>query len=122
MSLISECISEDKKPSHEESEYYSVSDFELEEGSITSKKDPFLSIQYPSLPNFPTAYLCNQDFRDPDKALKYIMKNFNYKTIIKGLWSFPNLSADPLYYNTFVNSSKFNVISTNLYTIAMPIY
>ena len=77
MSIISEHISKDKKPSHEESEYYSDSDSELEEGSITSEKDTFLSIQYPSLPNLPTPYVCNQDFGDPDKALRYIMKNFN---------------------------------------------
>ena len=76
MSLILEHVSEDKKPSHEESEHHSDSDSESKEGSTTSEEDTFLSIWYPSLPNFPTPY---------DKALKYITKNFNCETVIKGL-------------------------------------
>ena len=91
MSIILEHISEDKKPSHEESEYNSDLDTKSEEGSTTSEEDTFLSIQYPSLPNFPTLYHCNWDFRNPDKALKYIMKNFNFEIVIKCLQSFHNL-------------------------------
>ena len=68
MSQLSEQITEPKKSSQDNSEYYS----ESEEGSTTSEEDTFLSIQYPSLPYFPTPYLCNWDFGDPDKALKSI--------------------------------------------------
>ena len=96
MSLILEHVSKDNKPSHQESEYNSNLDSESEEGSTASKEDMFLSIWYPSPPNFPTPYLHNQEFRDPDKALRYIMKNFNFETVIKSLQSFPNFSADPL--------------------------
>ena len=85
MCLISEHVSKDNKPSHQELEYYSDSDSESEEGSTASEEDMFLSIWYPSLPHFPTPYLCNWDISDPDKALKYITKNFNYKTVIKCL-------------------------------------
>ena len=99
MSIISEHVSKDKKPSHEELEYYS----KLEEGSTTLEEDMFLSIQYPSPPNFPTPYLYNQDFRHPDKVLKYITKYFNLKTIHRSLKSFPDLSLDFIYSNTFVD-------------------
>ena len=82
----------------------SESETESEEGSTASEDDTFLSIQFPSPPNFHTPYLRNWDFGDSDKALKYITKNINYETVIKSLWSFPNLSGDPLYYHTFVDS------------------
>ena len=75
MSQPSEQITEAKKSSQDDSENSSES--KLEEGSTTSEEDMFLSIQYPSPPNFPTPYLHNWDFGDPKKALKYIMKNFN---------------------------------------------
>ena len=101
MSLILEHVSKDNKPSQQESE--------SEEGSTTSEEDRFLSIQYSSLPNFPKPYLHNWDFRDPDKALKYITKHFNFKAVSKCLWSFPNLSLDPLY-NTFVDPSCYKLL------------
>ena len=75
MSQPSEHVSEAMKMSKEESEYYSDLNSELEEGSTASEEDMFLSIQYLSQPNFPKPYLHNWDFRDPDKALKYIMKH-----------------------------------------------
>ena len=104
MSLIMEHNSKDKKSSQQELEYYSNSNSNLEEGSTTSEEDMFLSIQYPS------PYLHNWDFRDPDRALKYIMKNFNYKTVIKSLRSFPNLSLNLLYYNTFVDTTCYKLL------------
>ena len=110
MSFILEHISKDNKPSHEELEYSSDSDSKSEEGSTASEEDMFLSIQYLSPPNFPTPYLCNWDFRDSNKALKYITKNFNYETVIKSLQSFPNLSLNLLYYNTFVDISCYKLL------------
>ena len=85
MSLIMEHNSKDKKSSQQELEYYSNSNSNMEEGSTTSEEDMFLSIQYLS------PYLHNWDFRDPDRALKYIMKNFNFEIVIKCLQSFHNL-------------------------------
>ena len=104
MSIISEHISVDKKPSHEES------DSESEEGSTTSEEDMFLSIQYPSPPNFPTPYLCNWDFRDPDKGLKYIMNHFNLETIHNSLQRFPDLSLNFIYSNSFVDPDHFSLL------------
>ena len=81
MSQALEQNTEAKKSSHEDSEYYYESDTELEEGSTASEEDTFLSIRYPSLPYFPTAYLHNWNFGEPDKALKYITKHFNLGAI-----------------------------------------
>ena len=66
MSQPLEHITEAKKSSHEDLETNSELETELEEGSMASEDDTFLSIQYPSLPNFPTPYLCNQDFLDSE--------------------------------------------------------
>ena len=83
-------------------------DSKLEERSTTSEEDTFLSIQYPSPPYFPTPYLCNQDFGDPDKVLKYITKHFNLDMIHKSVKLFPNLSQDFIYSNTFVDPDHFS--------------
>ena len=88
MSWPSEQITKAKKSSQDDSEYYSKLVTESEDGSTASEEDMFLSIQYPSPPYFPTPYLHNQDFRDPDKALKYIMKHFNLKTIHNSIQRF----------------------------------
>ena len=100
MSQSSEEITETKNH-HTILEYYSDSDSELEEGSTTSEEDTFLSIRYPSPPYFPTPYLCNWDFRDPQKAFKYIMKHFNIETIHNSVKLFPDLSKDFIYSNTY---------------------
>ena len=81
MSQPAEHDSVAKKSSHEESEYTSNLDTELEEGSTASEEDMFLSIQYPSPPFFPTPYLHNWDFLNSERALKYLMWHFNLKTI-----------------------------------------
>ena len=70
-----------KKPSHEELEHTSDLDSESEEVSTASEEDTFLSIQYPSPPFLPTPYLHNWDFLNSERALKYLMKHFNLKTI-----------------------------------------
>ena len=107
MSQPSEQITEAKKSSPDNLEYYSKSDTESEEGSTTSEEDTFLSIQYPSLPYFPTPYLHNWDFGDPNKALKYITKHFNPKVIHNSPHYFPNLSKDFIYSNTYIDSDCF---------------
>ena len=81
MSQPLEQIAKTIKSSHEELEYHSNLDSELEEGSTALEEDMFLPIQYPSPPFFPKPYLYNQGFRDPDRALMYIMKHFNLKSI-----------------------------------------
>ena len=96
-----EKFTEAKKSSQDDSEYNSKSDNKLEEESTTSEEDTFLSIWYPSQPNFPIPYLCKQDFGDLDKALKYITKYFNPKMIHNSPHQFPNLSKDFIYYNTY---------------------
>ena len=108
MSQLSEHITKAKKSSHEDLETNSESETELEEGSTTSKDDTFLSIQFPSLPNFPTPYLHNRDFVDSERARKYIMKHFNLENIKGGLQCYPDLSRDILYHNTFVVPDHFN--------------
>ena len=97
-----------KKSSHEDSEYYSESEIKLEEGSTASEEDMFISIWYPSPPNFPTPYLCNWDFLDSEQARKYIAKHFNIDNIKEGLWCYPDLSKDILYHNTFVDPHHFD--------------
>ena len=97
-----------KKSSHEDSKHSSKPDIELEEGSTASEEDTFLSIWYPSSPNFPTPYLCNWDFLDSEWARKYITKHFNLENIKEGLWCYPDLSRDILYHNTFVDPDHFD--------------
>ena len=107
MSQPSEQITKVTKSSQNDSESNSEMDPELEEGSTTFEEDMFLSIWYPSPPYFPKPYLHNQDFRSPDKALKYIMKHFNLETIHKSVKQFPYLSHDFIYSNTFVDPDHF---------------
>ena len=95
-----------KKLSHN-LEHDSEVETELEEGSITSEDDVFLSIQFPSPPNFTTPYLCNWDFLDAERARRYIMKHFNLKNIREGLRCYPDLSKDVIYHNTFVTGEHF---------------
>ena len=85
MSHPSEQRSEAKKPSQIDSELSSKSETESEEGSMASEEDMFLSIQFPSPPNFHRPYLRNQDFLDAERARKYITKHFNLKNIREGL-------------------------------------
>ena len=95
------------KPSQHSSENHSGSETESEEGSTTSEDDVFLSIRFPSLPNFPTPYLRNWDFLDTEKARRYITKHFNLKNIREGLRRYPDLSKDILYHNTFITTEHF---------------
>ena len=101
MSQPSEIIPEANQPSHDNSET------ESEEGSTASEDDTFLSIQFPSPPNFHTPYLCNQDFLDTERARKYITKHFNIKNIREGLQHYPDLSKDVIYHNTFIAPEHF---------------
>ena len=110
MSQPSEQITEANNPSHEELEYYSDFDSELEDGSTASEEDMFLSIWYPWPPYFPTPYLCNWDFRDPKKALKYITKHFNLEMIQKNVKQFPDLSHNFIYSNTFMDPDCFSLL------------
>ena len=103
MSQHSEHITKAKKSSHEDLETNSKS----EEGSMASEDDTFLSIQFPSLPNFHTPYLHNQDFLDAEKARKYITKHFNIENIREGLQHYPDLSKDVIYHNTFISPEHF---------------
>ena len=77
MSQPLEHISKAKKSSSDDLETNS----ELEEGSTASEDDMFLSIQFPSPPNFSTPYLYNWDFLDSEKARKYITKHFNLENL-----------------------------------------
>ena len=102
--------------SHKSTEYHSNTDgSESEEASTASDDDVFTSIWYPSLPpaknfplHFPKPYLWNQDFKDPNQALKYIKRYFNHETIHQSLKVFPNLTKDFIYANTYVDSHCFN--------------
>ena len=100
MSQPSEQVSVAKK-------YNSETDSESEEGSMASEDDMFLSIRFPSLPNFHTPYLCNWDFLDAERARKYITKHFNIKNIREGLQCYPDLSKDVIYHNTFIAPEHF---------------
>ena len=126
MSHSSEQDSKINKSSQEDMEYHSKSDSELEEGSTALEEDMFLSIQYPSPPNFPKPYLHNQDFTDSNQALKYITKHFNFKLISKNLKSYRNLSHEysstTTLLSTRIDSHHSNVILTNQYLIKMPSY
>ena len=101
MSQPTEHDSVTKKSSHDNSET------ELEEGSTASEDDVFLSIQFPSPPNFHSPYLRNQDFLDAERARRYITKHFNLKNIREGLRCYPDLSKDIIYHNTFVTPEHF---------------
>ena len=100
MSQPSEYISEDNKSSHN-------SGTESEEESTASEDDIFLSIRFPSPPNFPTPYLRNQDFLDAKRARRYITKHFNLENIREGLQCYPDLSKDVIYHNTFITPEHF---------------
>ena len=103
-----------KKSSHKELEYTSNLDSELEEESTTSEEDTFLSIQYSSPPNFPTPYLCNWDFKNANKALKYILKIFNPKVIHNSLLAFSTLLRDIVYYSTYIDSDHFTQLQNRI--------
>ena len=101
MSQPSEQDSVPKKSSHIDSETKS------EEGSTASEDDTFLSIQFPSPPNFHTPYLHNRDFLDAERARRYITKHFNLENIREGLRHYPYLLKDVLYHNTFIAPEHF---------------
>ena len=108
MSQPLEHVTKAKKSSHEDLETNSELETESEEGSTASKADTFLSIRYPSPPNFPKPYLHNQDFLDSERARKYITKHFSLQNIKEGLRCYPDLSRDILYHNTFIVPDHFN--------------
>ena len=101
--------------SHENTEYLSdVDDTESEEASTESDNDVLASIQYPSPPpvknfplHFPKPYLHNQDFKDSNQALRYIMKHSNPEMIHHSLWQFPDLRNNLIYSNTYVDTNHF---------------
>ena len=78
-----------------------------EEGSMASEDDTFLSIRFPSLPNFHLPYLRNRDFLDAERERRYIMKHFDLENIREGLRRYPDLSKDVIYHNTFVAPEHF---------------
>ena len=89
-------------------------DSKSEEGSTASEENTCLSIQYSSLLSFPTPYLCNWDFGDLDKALKYIMKHFNPETIHDSIQSFPNLLKDFVFSNTYMDMHCFMLLQYHI--------
>ena len=95
------------KPSHIDLDTKSKLETESEEGSTASEDDTFLSIWFPSPPNFHTPYLCNRDFLDAKRARKYITKHFNLENIREGLRRYPDLSKDIIYHNTFIAPEHF---------------
>ena len=105
-----EYVSKNDESSQNDTEYHSESGSELEEGTTASEEDTFLSIQYPSLPHFPTPYLHNWDSRDSDQALKCITKHFNPESITKSLKSFPDLSHNFISSNTFVDPTQSTLL------------
>ena len=107
MSQLSEHHTEAKKSSQDNLESNSELETKSEEGSMASEDDTFLSIQFPSLPNFHTPYLRNWDFLDAERARKYITKHFNIENIREGLRCYPDLSKDIIYHNTFISSEHF---------------
>ena len=74
---------------------------------MASEDDMFLSIQFPSPPNFHTLYLRNWDFLDTKRAGKYITKHFNIENIREGLQHYPVLSKDVIYHSTFIAPEHF---------------
>ena len=109
MSQPSEPHSEAIKSSQNDLEHDSGSETKSEEGSTASEDDTFLSIWFPSPPNFHTPYLCNQDFLDAKKARRFITKHFNIENIREGLLRYPDLSKDVIYHNTFVSPEHFSL-------------
>ena len=120
MSHHTEHDSENDESSHHDMEYHSESgSIKSDEGSYAStesEEDMFLSIWYPSLPpskKFPLwfhkPYLHNWDFKDSNQALRYITKYlyFNLESIHQSLQSFPDLSWDFIYSNTYVETHWF---------------
>ena len=107
MSSPLEQYTEAKKSSHEDSETNCKLETKSEEGFTASEDDVFLSIQFPSPPNFHTSYLRNWDFLDTERARKYIMKHFNLENIREGLRRYPDLSKDVIYHNTFIDPEHF---------------
>ena len=96
-----------KLSSHIDSETNSELETESEEGSMASEDDTFLSIQFPSPPNFHKPYLCNRDFLDAERAKRYITKHFNLENIREGLQRYPDLLKDVIYHNTFIAPEHF---------------
>ena len=107
MSQHSDPHSKAKKSSQNNSEHNSELETKSEEGSTAYEDDTFLSIQFPSPPNFHTPYLCNWDFLDAERARKYITKHFNIENIREGLRHYPDLSKDVIYHNTFISPEHF---------------
>ena len=107
MSQASEHNPGAKKSSQNNSKTNSESETKLEEGSTASDEDMFLSIQFPSLPNFHTPYLRNRDFLDAERARKYITKHFNIENIREDLRRYSDLSKHIIYHNTFVTPEHF---------------
>ena len=99
------------QPSEQDSAAEESSHIDLEtkseEGSMASEADTFLSIRFPSLPNFHTPYLCNRDFLNTKRARRYIPKHFNLENIREGLRRYHDLSKDIIYRNTFVAPEHF---------------
>ena len=95
------------KKSSQDPETHSRLKTESEEGSTASEDDMFLSIRFPSPPNFHTPYLRNRDFLDAERARRYITKHFNIEYIREGLRRYPDLSKDIIYHNTFVAPEHF---------------
>ena len=96
-----------KQSSQNDSESNSKSETESEEGPTAFEDDTFLSIQFPSPPNFHTPYLHTWDFLDAERARKYIMKHFNIENIREGLQRYPDLSKDVIHHNTFIAPEHF---------------
>ena len=107
MSQPSEQNPEAKQSSQNDSESNSESETESEEGSTASEDDTFLSIWFPSPPNFHTPYLCDWDFLNTERARKYRTKHFNIKNIREGLQHYSDLSKDIIYHNTFITPEHF---------------
>ena len=107
MSQLMEHDSTAKQSSQNDSESNSKSETESEEGPTAFEDDTFLSIQFPSPPNFHTPYLHNRDFLNAERARKYIMKHFNIENIREGLQRYPDLSKDVIYHNTFIAPEHF---------------
>ena len=103
MSQPSEWIPKAKQSSQNDSETNSKS----EEGSMASEDDTFLSIRFPSPPNFHTPYLHNRDFLDAEHARKYITKHFNIENTREGLPHYPDLAKDVIYHSTFIAPEHF---------------
>ena len=107
MSQPLEQHSEPVKSSQNNSETNSKSETKLEEGSMASEDDIFLSIRFPSPPSFHTPYLRNQDFLNTERARRFITKHFSIENIREGLRHYPDLSKDIIHHNTFMSPEHF---------------